>query len=361
MDLSKLIEEAIKYADKFKSYDGGEVYNTYSDVSIIPTYLTKVSSRRDVDIQQEFNSIRNKKYKIFPAFGASMSFMRSKMAVDLAKQDTLHVLPRIGLTYKERLADIDKAGERVGATIGLNEDDEFIEQLIQKKNLYMIAISIAQAANHDTIKQLQRLSKLGIKNGVMPGTVGSVRGLAFLYNAMDNLGYEEKIIRVCIGGGAGCLTRLNAGVGVGSFTLIEKMRSFIDDQGINDLKIITDGGIKFPGEFVKALTKCEGAMMGGIFASESMEDSVLEKVDGNLMLKYTGNASKETSKSHRYVEGGVIYKDLNAKYADEIVLRLKDGLQSAMTYVNAINLDEFRQQVTFVSNSLGSIRESALH
>lgn len=361
MDVAKLVEDSVKYAQKFKSYDSEEIYNTYSDVSILPTYLTKVSSRNDVNVEQEFTSINNKKFTIFPAFGASMSFMRSKMAIDLAKQDAFHILPRVGLSYEERLADIDAVKTRVGAAIGLNEDDNFIDQLIKKKNLFMISISIAHAANQDTIKQLARLAKLGIRNGVMPGTVGSIQGLAFVYKAMESLGYKEKIIRVCIGGGAGCLTRVNAGVGVGSFSLVRKMRNFIKDQKINDLKIVADGGIKSPGEFAKAITQCEGAMMGGIFASRSVIDDALEVVDRETMLKYTGNASKEITNSHRYVEGGMIYKKLNGEYADEIALKLKDGLRSAMTYVNAVNLEEFRQQATFVVNSLGSVQESTLH
>jgi IMP dehydrogenase len=103
-------------------------------------------------------------------------------------------------------------------------------------------------------------------------------------------------------------------------------------------------------------------MMGKFFASGSFEDSVLMTEGGKLIgVHLYGMASAMVTEKRNFIEGSSQTLRSFHKNAQEAVKRLREGLQSAMTYVNATNLSEFRNNVRFATNSHAAIVEGGVH
>jgi IMP dehydrogenase len=212
------------------SFDSNEVYYTFADKTIVPTFLIKPVSRKSVDTHQTFRSLKGEDLSLFPAFGASMSFMRSRFARDVAhaSEDNhkggIHILPRVGFSDQQRLDDVVQSNDvPVGVALGINEDKKFLEDLVNQPNLAFASIDIAHGANAAALQILEKLRTLGINEGVILGNVGSVEGFLYAYWLMKLSGFKSIIIKVGVGPGSVCTTRINTGVGVGQFTLLEQI------------------------------------------------------------------------------------------------------------------------------------------
>jgi IMP dehydrogenase len=350
------------------SFDNNEVYFTFADKTIVPTFLVKPVSRKSVDTHQTFRTLKGEGLSIFPAFGASMSFMRSKFARDVAHTEHdykggVHILPRVGYSDTQRLEDVIQSSEvPVGVALGINEDKKFLEDLVNQPNLAFASIDIAHGANAAALHILEPLRTLGIDEGVMLGNVGSVEGFLYAYWLMKLSGFKSIIIKVGVGPGSVCTTRINTGVGVGQFTLLEQIYRVRQELGYTDVTIISDGGVNAAGDFVKALALSDGVMMGKFFASGSFEDDVLDYVGGKLIgVHLFGMASAMVTEKRNFIEGSSQTLKSFHQNAQEAVKRLREGLQSAMTYVNATNLSEFRSNVRFATNSHAAIIEGGVH
>jgi IMP dehydrogenase len=350
------------------SFDSNEVYYTFADKTIIPTFLIKPVSRKSVDTHQTFRTLKGEDLSIFPAFGASMSFMRSRFAQDVAHlEDTykggVHILPRVGFSDKQRLEDVIQSSDvPVGVALGISEDKKFLEDLVNQPNLAFASVDIAHGANAAALTILEPLRTLGIDEGVILGNVGSVEGFLYAYWLMKLSGFKSIIIKVGVGPGSVCTTRINTGVGVGQFTLLEQIYRVRQELGYTDVTIISDGGVNAAGDFVKALAFSNGVMMGKFFASGSFEDEVLDYVGGKLIgVHLFGMASAMVTEKRNFIEGSSQTLKSFHQNAQEAVKRLREGLQSAMTYVNATSLSEFRSNVRFATNSHAAIVEGGVH
>lgn len=157
------------------------------------------------------------------------------------------------------------------------------------------------------------------------------------------------IVKIGIGPGSACLTRMKTGVGVPQFSAI---------MNCNQKYIISDGGIKCPGDMAKAFgAGANFVMMGGVFAGHDENPGELIEENGEKYKLFYGMSSQHAMEKHygkmnnyRSSEGAV----LKLKYKGALENTVNDylgGLRSACTYVNAINLDEFTQNVRFVKQN----------
>lgn len=345
---------------------------TFSDVSIIPTILSKDISRENVNTLQEFTDIRANKLPIFPAFGASMSFMRRRFADQMSKSGSVHILPRVNLTKKQRLDDlfVDNLGDNeipgnVGLALGFSDldDSNFVNEALENPNLKFLSVDVAHGASANMVKAMKQLyDDYKIKDGLIVGNVGSVAGASFLIKAAETIGFDSLILKIGVGPGASCTTRINTGVGVAQLSVLHSINEYINNEIPElDLKIIADGGVTTPGDFVKALKYSHGVMMGKYLTSVECEN--VEKTDEGYVMNYYGMASSDAKDNNRYIEGGsqTIKLNNNELHISQKLQKLKDGLASAMTYVDSINLEEFRQKAEFSHNSYGAVIESGIH
>lgn len=345
-----------------------KVFHSFKDKTIAPSYLTKVVSRKEVSVLQEFYDIRGSVLKIFPAFGSSMSYMTSKFARDLWEAGGIHVLPRIVDNISHQLYTIEhceRLGSFVGVSLGLNSHSKYIEKITNYKNVKFLSIDIAHGATANLLGVLNNIRSLGINSGVIVGNVGSLKGFIFVSQLMEKLGFVDYIIKVGVGPGSVCTTRVNTGVGLGQLGLLEDIYSVYSDN--SSIRIISDGGVTCPGDFAKAVSRSHGVMMHRMFIGSSFDDNVIstmtdEKGNKKYRIHTYGMASSKVQGKTDYIEGGDQHHEFSSlKSAVEIVKGLDEGLRSAMTYVNAINLADFKSNVEFSINSYGAMIEGGIH
>jgi len=333
----------------------------FDDVTIVPSYLTAVSSRKDVDVLTSITDIHGNEFRMFPVMGASMSFMGETVARELAEAGGIHILPRVEWFSKQRVKvakTLNQDGIPFGMAIGARERMSLIDQIFGRA-LRFLSIDVAHGASAATAAMLKALYHAGFTDGVIVGNVGSPSGALFIEKVAEKLGYNSIIIKVGVGPGAACTTRVKTGVGVGQYSAVRAVYEAISTYGGKGITtyIISDGGVEKPADFVKALAAGADAVMMGKYLTSPDFDGEITMENGQKYFTYYGMAStKAKHGASDYVEGDIIKVPVNFKNTGEAVRTLEYGLRSAMTYVNAKKVSDIRR-ATVISNSYASVIE----
>ncbi|HKW89687.1 MAG TPA: IMP dehydrogenase [Candidatus Acidoferrales bacterium] len=255
---------------------------------------------------------------------------------------------------------------RVGAAVGATGD--FLERAVEMANAKADALAIDTAHGHsqrvmDAIKQLKRrLPEVQL----LAGNVATEDG------AHDLIALGIDGLKVGIGPGSICTTRVVTGAGVPQITAIMEAARAARGSGV---PIVADGGIKFSGDITKAIAAgASTVMIGGLFAGteESPGETILYQ--GRTYKSYRGMGSlgaMESGSADRYamegversksvpegIEGQVPYKGPLSGLVEQLV----GGLRSGMGYCGAANLRELQERSQFVRISSAGLRESHVH
>ena len=349
---------------------------TFDDVLIVPTFNDEVISRKDIEKSSVIKNISGKEIRLsLPIFSAPMSYFWKDFAEVFTKNKLLFTVPRINRPLEERInliENLGEGGEYTAISIGPREieNQSFREKFEKNLDYYsFILVDTAFGSTNLVAGVLDYLNFLGIDRGVIVGNIASVEGLYYLVkNTWDK--YKEIIIRVGIGSGSACTTRLMSGVGFPQMSILEIIAKVLGktdlDKGIHELseeflweyedliekvkegfsvKIISDGGIKHYGDIAKALVFSDFIMSGKLFISKEME--TYDKNTG--IVQYYGMAS--THVGNKYAEGGV-YLSKDPPNLEEIINTINYALGSSMSYVGAKSLEEFRRKADFVQVSV---------
>jgi IMP dehydrogenase len=252
---------------------------------------------------------------------------------------------------------------RVGAAVGVN-DYERAESLI-RAGVDVLVVDSAHGHSGNVIETVRQIkSRFGIE--VIAGNVATAAGAKALADA------GADAVKVGIGPGSICTTRIISGVGVPQVTAIYQAAQGIANRGV---PIIADGGIRYSGDIVKALAAgAHSVMIGGLFAglAESPGQTILYK--GRTFKTYRGMGSLGAlgaGSSDRYrqdnaqvaklvpegVEGRVPYKGQLAPF----VYQLVGGLRAGMGYCGTRSIEELRTRTHFILVSAASVQESHPH
>jgi IMP dehydrogenase len=257
---------------------------------------------------------------------------------------------------------------RVGAAIGTGPDrDERVGALV-RAGADVVVIDTAHGHAKSVIDAVTELKRLFPKLPVIAGNVATADGTAALVRA------GVDAVKVGMGGGSICTTRVVSGVGVPQLTAIAEAVRVADKNGI---PVIADGGVKFSGDVTKALAAGSASVMiGSLFAGteESPGDTILYQ--GRTYKLYRGMGSLEAMRDregsrNRYfqddeeamklvpegIEGRVPYKGS----ITFIVQQLMGGLKAGMGYVGCRTLQELRTKARFVRVTSAGFRESHVH
>jgi len=180
-------------------------------------------------------------------------------------------------------------------------------------------------------------------------------------------------VKVGIGPGSICTTRIVAGVGVPQITAINNVASALKDSGV---PMIADGGIRYSGDIAKAISAgADSVMLGGLFAGTEEAPGEIELYQGRSYKSYRGMGSlgaMQQGSSDRYfqddedsteklvpegVEGRVPYKGSVV----QVMHQLMGGLRSAMGYLGCASIDDVKARAEFVEITSAGIRESHVH
>lgn len=260
------------------------------------------------------------------------------------------------------------AGGRLlaGAAVGIaNNTMERVEELVRNK-VDVIAVDTAHGHNAIVIETVKKIKKKFPCLPVIAGNVATAEATRDLIEA------GADIIKVGMGPGSICTTRVIAGIGVPQITAVMDCAETADKYG---KKVIADGGIKFSGDIVKAIGAGAAAVMiGSLFAGTMESPGDIEMFQGRSFKVYRGMGSisaMAAGSKDRYfqdnedarklvpegVEGRVPYRGSLA----DVVYQMVGGIRSGMGYCGKHNIEELRTTAEFVRISNASLIESHPH
>ena len=253
---------------------------------------------------------------------------------------------------------------RVGAAIGVGAECMPRAEALLNAGADVLVLDSAHGHSANIIKAVKEIKATWPKCQLVAGNVGTYDGAKALFEA------GADTVKVGIGPGSICTTRIVAGVGVPQITAVTEAVRAAKEFG---RCVIADGGIKYSGDVVKALAVgANSVMIGSLFAGseESPGETVLYQ--GRTYKIYRGmgsiDAMKEGSsdryfqdKSKKLVPEGIVGRVPFKGPVSESLYQLVGGLRSGMGYVGAKNLEELREKARFVEISSAGLRESHVH
>ncbi len=339
---------------------------TFDDVTLAPNYSEILPSEVDTSI----NLSKNFKLKVPLLSSAMDTVTESKMAIALAKAGGIGVIHR-NLDIKKQILEIKKVKKQkliVGAAVGAGPLEFQRAKAIIKEKVDLIVVDTAHGHTKKVAEIIKKIKKYKNKNTLLcAGNIATSNAAHFL----AKLGVD--IIKVGIGPGSICTTRLVAGIGVPQLSAILDVKKGLKNKNI---KVIADGGIKFSGDIAKALSAgADAVMIGSLFAGTDESPGKIVKKNGKLYKNFRGMGSigamnkgsadryfqkKQVDKS-KYVpegvEGYVKYKGSVKK----IIFKLIGGLKSSMGYLGSKKISNLRVKPKFVKITKAGFYESMVH
>ncbi len=256
---------------------------------------------------------------------------------------------------------------RVGAATGVGDDGVRRAEALFEAGVDIIVVDTAHGHSEGVLKAVERIRKLSNYTQVMAGNVATGDGAKALIDA------GVDAVKVGIGPGSICTTRVVAGVGMPQFSAILESAAVCRKQNV---PVIADGGIKYSGDLAKAIAAgANCAMIGSLFAGTDEAPGEVFLHEGRSYKAYRGMGSlgamargsadryfqQEVADTLKFVpegiEGQVPYKGPIAN----VVHQLVGGLRAAMGYTGSRNLDEFQKNAKFVRITGAGLRESHVH
>ena len=265
-----------------------------------------------------------------------------------------------------RAAKDEQGRLRVGAAIGATED--FLERAreLAKAKADVLAIDTAHGHSERVMEAIRQVKRALPEMQLLAGNVATAEG------ARDLIALGIDGLKVGIGPGSICTTRVVTGAGVPQITAILEASRAAQGTGV---PIIADGGIKFSGDITKALAAgASSVMIGGLFAGTEEAPGETILYQGRTFKSYRGMGSlgaMEAGSADRYaqesaergksvpegIEGQVPYKGSLGALVEQLV----GGLRSGMGYCGVGSLQDLRERGRFVRVSLAGLRESHVH
>lgn len=328
---------------------------TFDDVLITPTKST-VRSRRDPSLASRLT----REIEIeTPIISANMDTVtESAMAIAMAKEGAIGCLHRF-MSIEDQIKEVDKVkksgAKYISASIGVGDDARARAEALISAGCQIITIDIAHGHSTSMIEMTAWLKDKFSKVQVISGNVAMPDAVEDLIKA------GADAIKVGIGPGSMCTTRIITGCGVPQLTAIALCSEIADSHNV---PIIADGGMRTSGDIVKAFAAGASSVMLGSMLSGTLETPGEIKSGKKA---YRGMASKAAQVSWRggvpegmAAEGEATLVTIKGHVRD-VVLEITGGIRSGMSYVNATNISELRSQTRFIEISSAGTAESRAH
>ena len=326
---------------------------TYDDVLLVPNY-NHYESRRDVD-----TTVTDRKGKLtlsLPIFTANMDTVtESGMANFIGGKGGMGVLHRF-MSVERNIEEFKKCTSPVFVSVGCSDKGLERATALRDAGASYFCIDVAHAHARYVGRTLKSLRELLPSACIMAGNVATYAGADYLAQC------GADIIKVGIGGGSVCTTRIKTGFGVPMLTSIMECSRV-------DRSIVADGGIRTPGDIVKALAfGADFCMIGGMLAGTGPTPGpVLEDASGKKFKEYRGMASKEAQEdfigkmSEWKTAEGVSTRVPFRQIEEELIADIVGGLRSGMTYGGASTVKELQRKLNYMTVSTFGRIESLPH
>lgn len=256
---------------------------------------------------------------------------------------------------------------RAGAAIGVGEGSEERAEALVDAGVDVIVVDTAHGHSQSVLERVQWVKKRFPKIQVIGGNVGTAAAAKALVD------HGADAVKVGIGPGSICTTRVVAGVGIPQITAIKNVSAGLAGSGV---PLISDGGIRYSGDIVKALAAgASSIMLGGLFAGTEESPGEIELFQGRSYKTYRGMGSlsaMQQGSSDRYfqqpeqdsrklvpegVEGRVPFKGS----VIAVIHQLIGGVRSGMGYLGCETIDDMHAKAEFIEITAAGIRESHVH
>ena len=323
---------------------------TFDDVLLIPRY-SEVPTRNiplNVDLGKDIELS-------MPVVSANMTDVTEvNMARAIADFGGLPILHRF-TTLEHQLEMLNASKNLVGCSVGVKKGDYRNACTFVDFGCSVLCVDVAHGDHSLCLKMVERIAKGHPGILLIAGNVATAGGARRLYNA------GADVIKVGIGPGSLCTTRIETGNGVPQITALhdvyqESLGAFADNYQ-RKFKIIADGGIRDGGDCAKALCFSDAVMLGSMLAGTDEAPGEIE-VDrsGRRYKRYAGSS---THKANR-VEG-VVRRIPCKGPVKPILTKIKEGIQSGLSYQGCTNLEELKEDPEFILLSSAGLIESHPH
>ncbi|MDF2529657.1 MAG: guaC [Gammaproteobacteria bacterium] len=326
---------------------------TFDDVLLIPAY-NHYESRRMVDISM---TDRTGKLSLdLPIMTANMdTITEHNMANFVGSKGGIGVLHRF-MSIPDNIAEFKKCQHKVFVSVGCSDAELERAKALSDAGAEYFCVDVAHAHAKYVGKTLKQLRDMFPNACIMGGNVATYAGADYLSSC------GADIIKVGIGGGSVCSTRIKTGFGVPTLFSVQ-------DCARVDRSIVADGGIRTAGDVVKALAfGADFVMLGGMFAgTRPTPGAPITKPDGKKVKMYRGMASQEAQadfmgnmpewKTAEGVATEVAYRENE----DAIVADIIGGLRSGLTYAGASRIRELQRKLNYTLITPASRTESLPH
>ncbi len=328
---------------------------TFDDVLIMPK-KSEIRSRKDPSLRSRLTKT---KFLDTPIISANMdTITESPMAIAMHKMGGLGIIHRF-MNIENQILEIEKlkaaGAEIISASIGVNADFKDRTASLIKAGVNLLTIDIAHGHSIQMMDTLKWLKDTYSTTEIIAGNLATPDAAIALIEA------GADAIKVGIGPGSMCTTRIITGCGVPQLTAIALCAEAAASYGV---PVIADGGIRTSGDMVKAFAAGADVIMLGSMLSGTIETPG-DIVNGKK--QYRGMASKKAQISWRgdmpqgmAPEGESTTVTVKGHVSD-VLHELMGGIRSGMSYVNATTIAEMRLNALFMEMSSNGISESRAH
>jgi len=338
---------------------------TFDDVTLVPQYSSVLPYETITSIKLD----ENLKLDIPLMSSAMDTITESKMAIAIARSGGIGIIHR-NLSIIEQTKEVKKVKKNnlfVGAAVGTNTKDiDRVYKLLESK-VDLIVVDTAHGHTKKVLSIIKKIKKISKKCILCAGNIATAKAAKFLADS------GVDIVKVGIGPGSICTTRLVAGIGVPQLSAILDVKKALKNY---KTKIISDGGIKFSGDLAKAIAAgADAVMIGSLFSGTTESPGKIFKYKGKLYKNFRGMGSvgamsmgsadryfqKKNKNTSKYVPEGVEGIVKFKGPVNKIIFKLIGGLRSSMGYMGSKTIKELQKKGEFVKITKAGFYESAVH
>jgi GMP reductase len=331
-------------ADKISS----DIKLDFSNVLIVPQ-ISQLNSRNDVDLEREIVFEHSK--RIWKGVPIMIANMDTTGTIEMARVcQKHHIITCLHKFYKAEDIPEDLDRNYFAVSIGTRPNDMYnLVDIMGKVNPYFICLDIANGYSSHIFYVIDHIRSAYPEATLIAGNV--------VTHEMVEKYYEHgvDIVKMGIGSGSVCTTRLQTGIGYPQFSCIYDTRQELKKSKTPKALIISDGGIQYAGDFSKAFgAGADFVMCGGLFAGHEecagetiVENDVTYKVFYGMsssiaMVKHYGSVA-----NYRVAEGKCV-KLKHRGAVEQTILDILGGIRSTLTYIGAAKMEEVEEKATFI-------------
>ena len=343
---------------------------TYDDVLLLPDASEVVPSEVDTSTRLT----RNISLAVPLVSSAMDTVTESVMAIAMAKAGGIGIIHR-NLPIEDQVTHVKlvKSVGLVGAAVGVGDDGFARAKALIEAGVDVVVVDTAHGHHRAVLDAIERIKKFSPTTQIIGGNVATRSGAQALINA------GADAVKVGVGPGSICTTRIVAGVGVPQITAILEASKACNKAGI---PLIADGGLQYSGDIVKAIVAgANSVMLGSLLAGTQESPGELVEIDGRKYKAYRGMGSLGAMQSRgeqksyskdRYLQDDVLSEDKLVPEGIEgrvsysgpvatVVHQLVGGLRSGMGYAGAPDIETLRREGRLIQITSAGLQESHPH